>query len=449
MTDDHRAALITWLSRQTGAAVAITDMALLSGGAIQQNWRLDVTVDGAAQSWVLRCDAAATLAASRGRDQEFALLRAAHAEGVAVPDPLFLCSDLSVLGAPFFVMRRVEGSAAGHRLVRSETLGGGRAVLVSELGRQLARIHRITPPRADLAFLGTPHTDPCQRFVSEMRAALDSDPTPRPVLEWGLSDLERTALAPGEIVLCHNDFRTGNYMVTETALTGILDWEFAAWGDRAEDIGWFCARCWRFGSAYEAGGIGAREDFLAAYAAESGQTVSAEAVAWWERAAAIRWAVIAAAQAQRHISGKDPSLELALTGHIVPELEMDVLRAMPAPPTGSAEADGPTLPHAAMELPDAPDLLEMARVTLLSDIVPALSGDAKFRALMVANAMAIAQRRITDGRGLDALAAAADLRALARAIRGGLDDDGTHALLWRHVRARCAVSAPKALQASR
>ena len=46
---------------------------------------------------------------------------------------------------------------------------------------------------------------------------------------------------------------------------------------------------------------------------------------WWELAATIRWAVVAADQGGRHLAG-DTSLELALTSHIVPELEMDVLR---------------------------------------------------------------------------------------------------------------------------
>eukprot|EP01035_Chromulina_nebulosa_P049233 gene49233-66860_t len=42
-------------------------------------------------------------------------------------------------------------------------------------------------------------------------------------------------------------------MVNATGLTGILDWEFAAWGDPHEDIGWLCARCWRFGGPGEVG----------------------------------------------------------------------------------------------------------------------------------------------------------------------------------------------------
>jgi hypothetical protein len=42
--------------------------------------------------------------------------------------------------------------------------------------------------------------------------------------------------------------------------------------------------------------------------------------------ATLRWAIIAQQQAQRHLSGEEPSLELALTGTRVPELELDILR---------------------------------------------------------------------------------------------------------------------------
>ncbi len=325
---DNRAALAAWLSEAAGAPVEIEAMALLSGGAIQQNWRLDARVDGVPAAWVLRTDAAATLSHSRSRLEEFALLRAAHAAGVTVAEPLFLCADGTVTGAPFFVMRRVEGIAAGHRVVRSETLGGGRIVLTEALGRELARIHTMRPPRGDLAFLAPPAEDPCLRFVADMRSHLDGGLTPRPALEWGLRHLELTRLPARATVLCHNDFRTGNIMVADAGITAILDWEFAAWGDPHEDIGWFCAPCWRFGGPGEAGGIGPREIFVAAYEAASGRIVDPVRVAWWEIAALIRWAVIAIAQAERHVSEREPSLELALTGHIVPELELQMLQAV-------------------------------------------------------------------------------------------------------------------------
>jgi hypothetical protein len=39
----------------------------------------------------------------------------------------------------------------------------------------------------------------------------------------------------------------------------------------------------------------------------------------------VRWAMIALQQAQRHLSGSEPSLELALTGRIVAELEYEIM----------------------------------------------------------------------------------------------------------------------------
>jgi len=93
-----------------------------------------------------------------------------------------------------------------------------------------------------------------------------------------------------------------------------------------EDIGWFCARCWRFGAvAREAGGIGARDDFYRGYESVSGKPLDREQARYWEVMAHMNWAVIAIQQAERHVSGEETSLLLALTGHIVPELEYEIL----------------------------------------------------------------------------------------------------------------------------
>lgn len=327
MDEARRAAIEGFCRAVTGdASLRITAASLLSGGAIQQNWALDVVHRGTPESWVLRTDNAATLAVSLPRAAEYALLRAARAAGVTVPEPLFLCEDAAIAGAPFFVMRRVGGIAAGHRVVKSETLGGGREALARSLGRELARIHSIAPPREDLRFLGAVPADAALAFVAAQRSALDRQREARPALEWGLRHLERTAPSPVPARLTHNDFRTGNIMVDEGGITAVLDWEFAGWGDPAADLGWLCARCWRFGSvAQEAGGIGPRAALYAGYGGADDSRVR-----WWELAAHIRWASIAIDQAERHISGVERNLELALTGHIVPELELEILRMVEA-----------------------------------------------------------------------------------------------------------------------
>ena len=326
--DDRRAALAAWLRQAAGAgSLEILAMDKLSGGAIQENWLVIVEVDGEARTWVLRTDAPSGVSTSHGRVQEFALLKAAHEAGVTVPEPLFLNTDPALLGKPFYVMTRIAGRAEGHILTRDPALAGeGGNRLVTRLGAELARIHSIRPPRGGLDFLPLPDGSPALHRVATYRAYLDELPEPNPALEYALRWLQRHAPETPELVLCHSDFRTGNYMVDGGELTGILDWEFASWSDPMEDIAWFCYRYWRFGAEdREAGGIGEREAFYRGYEAESGRAVDRDVIPYWEVMAAVRWAVIALQQGERHLSGGEESLELALTGLRTPEMELDAL----------------------------------------------------------------------------------------------------------------------------
>jgi aminoglycoside phosphotransferase (APT) family kinase protein len=248
-----------------------------------------------------------------------------------VAEPLWLCEDPAVLGQPFYVMRRVAGEAAGHRVVADTHLGGDRPALAERLGGELSRLHTITPPRSDLPFLNLPKPNAARGAVTTCRGYLDALGEPQPGLEWGLRWCEIHAPPPGDIVLVHQDFRTGNYMLDGNGLTAILDWEFAAWGDPMSDLGWFCAKCWRYNRKdLEAGGIATREPFYRGYEAESGRRVDPERVAYWELLAHIRWAAIALQQGRRTAPGGEASLELALTGRLFPpELEQAVLAATP------------------------------------------------------------------------------------------------------------------------
>ena len=138
-------ALAQWLRDATRAnSVAIERYARLSGGAIQDNWSLDVVIDGGAlhgeHRYVLRTDAPSTVASSLTRAQEFAVLRVAHAAGVATPEPLLLCTDPRVLGRTFFVMERLAGVAQAHRLTREPALVPDAKALVRSLGANLARM---------------------------------------------------------------------------------------------------------------------------------------------------------------------------------------------------------------------------------------------------------------------------------------------------------------------
>ena len=132
------------------------------------------------------------------------------------------------------------------------------------------------------------------------------------------------------------------------------------------------------------------------------------------------------------------------------------------------------------DISDALDLIATARDALLNDLLPNLQKDQRYIALMIANALAIAQREqrsgmevtrneigrlvnlLTDG-GIEAAPSGGDdaaselsvlRRTLCSAIRhGGFDDASHSAALAAHLDRTSAdwlaISNPKALQADR
>jgi aminoglycoside phosphotransferase (APT) family kinase protein len=452
--------LAAWLRDAFAAeAVEIVALAPLAGGAIQDNRGLEAVFSGGPlagpQSLVLRLDAASQLPISHARVAEFHLMRAARAAGVTAPEALTVCATADVLGRPFLVMRRAPGSAEPRAL----TAAGPRPGLAHALGRELARLHAIRPPRPDLDFLAPPPADPARAELVLLRQLLDGLGAAVPALEWGLNRLEATAPAPAAAALCHRDFRTGNYLVADGRPTAILDWEFAGWGDPAADLAWLCAPCWRFARPdLAAGGVGSRADLLAGYATLAAPPDAAR-LRWWEAAATARWAVIALLQAAR----PKPSLELALTAHLVPELLLDLLEqtrpsraaATPEPPAGpSAEPSAPAAGDA-----EAARLLALARETLKAEALPHLPPDRLYPARMALTALGVAARRAAGGAARRAAALAtlapfapgsADLAdaeaAIARRLRAepGFAGAALHAALRSATRAACAEANPKA-----
>jgi aminoglycoside phosphotransferase (APT) family kinase protein len=454
----------------------ITGLAPLAGGSIQENWGLDAQFSGGsldgAQRLVLRAAGNTGVPSSLDRLQEFAVLKAAFAAGVTVPEPLFASADPSIFGKPFFVMRRAKGTAAAHRVTRDQSLDPVLPEIAERLGRELARIHSICPPRADLDFL-TPYqkSGPADQ-IAGFRDYLDVHPSPRPVLEFGIRWLEtHTPPAAAEPVLCHHDFRTGNYLLDGAELTGILDWEFAGWGDRHEDIGWFCSAGWRFARLdREAGGIADRGPFYRGYENESGRSIDPVRVHFWEVLASVRWAVIALQQSDRHLLGGERSLDLALTGRRASECELTILTLLDTGPEPGASAarsltlrvpaltrgsrgteewglggaECPASTQAVYDLPRGPNLLALARDVLVSDLLPLLPAERHLDARLVANCIAIAEREAEHGRHA-AEAAAHELAALYEpltdpansgdhaqgASRGDRGEDGHEALLLR------------------
>jgi aminoglycoside phosphotransferase (APT) family kinase protein len=394
--------LARFLAEASGARnVGLTEPELLAGGAIQENWGFRARFVGGPlagdHELVLRTDAPTGVPSSLGRVAEFAVLKAVFAAGVRVPEPLWASCDPSVMAKPFLVMRRVAGTAQGRQITADPALEPDLPAIAARLGQELARLQRVRP-RPDLGFL---QVIDAPRHIASFRAYLDHHPQPRPVLEWAAWWLEAHLPEPAAPVLCHRDFRTGNYMLDGAELTGILDWEFAGWGDPDEDIGWFCCKGWRFARLdREAGGIAGRAAFYTGYESAAGRRLDPERVFFWEVLANLRWAVIALQQSDRVLVGGARDLSTAIIGRRATECELELLMLLdPDRPRASCPHAGgtPAVPVPVRDLPGGTALLALGRELLLDDLLPLVPPERQRELRLLATAIAIAERESIAG----------------------------------------------------
>lgn len=325
--DDLRARLADFLARQAGAPATVGAAAPLAGGASRETWRIDAEVGGARYALVLRMDQASSMNPDAlDRPAEFALLERAVAAGVLAPRPRWLDPDGRALGRPFLLMDRIEGESIGPRVLRRPELAEARARMPQQMAEQLARIHAVDLAGLDALPRPPAGLSPAGHALAQARALIDALGVASPALEFGMRWLEQHAPECPRPTLVHGDFRVGNLIVGPEGLRAVIDWEFAHIGDPAEDLAWPCVRDWRFGNdALRVGGLGELEPFLAAYTAASGRAVDPQALRYWEVMGNLRWAATCRSQAQRHLSGADPSVEYASLGRRAAEMELEFL----------------------------------------------------------------------------------------------------------------------------
>ena len=318
------------LRRHLDPRAEVVDLERLSGGASRETWSFDVVgIDGGRVPLILRRDptGGGTLDTSTTtRRDEYDLVRAAAAAGVAVPPLRFPLEPDDELGDGF-VMDRVAGETLGRRIVESDELSTARTLVAAQCGAILARIHAIPLDAVPLTApsAGATATD---SQLDQFERLLDGFGVARPVLELALRWLRDDAPPPGRVSVVHGDFRVGNLIVGPDGVRAVLDWELAHVGDPVEDIGWLCVRSWRFGGSGRVGGVGDLEDLLDAYHRESGERIDPEDVRYWEVFGNLRWAVICLVQAFQHLRGPRRSVELAAIGRRVCEVEHDLMELL-------------------------------------------------------------------------------------------------------------------------
>src|SRR3954464_1807190 len=281
----------------------VSEPVLLAGGASKEAWAVDA--DGE-KLLVRRAAVGVIHKHTLSLEAEFAVLEAAYEADVKVPRPITYIPDLP--GREAFVKERLEGDTIGRRIVRKDELEHARFLLPVQMAEELAKIHGI--PRDRLPFLEEARLE---RMVEEF----DEVGEPRPAIELGLWWLREHRPPARDPVVVHGDYRIGNLVVDARGLVGVLDWEFAHLDDPVRALAFSLARAWRFGvPAKRLGGVGQVEPYLTRYNELTGFDVEPFELDYWELAGNVGWAIGCLTQMQRHLSGQDRSVELAVLGRL-------------------------------------------------------------------------------------------------------------------------------------
>jgi aminoglycoside phosphotransferase (APT) family kinase protein len=269
-----------------------------------------VVTDGVDRWVVRRPPLGHVLATAHDMGREYRVISALFPTGYPVPETVLSCVDPDVIGAPFYVMRFVEGEvyrdpaqldAIGPDAVRA---------LILDLVDRLADLHAVRPDDVGLADFGRPDGYN-ERQVRRWRKQLDlSHSRDLPEL-FALYD--RLAAAPPPVrqgTIVHGDYRIDNAVAVGTSIRGVLDWEMSTLGDPLSDVALLLLYSGREAavsgreavvSGREAVAAGNRttlsvpghprlDEIIARYAERSGRDVSD--LRWYRAMAAFKLAVI-------------------------------------------------------------------------------------------------------------------------------------------------------------
>ena len=212
-----------------------------SGGASNWTYLLRYGADEGVDLVLRRPPAGTKAKSAHDMGREYRIQTALRPAYPYVPAMVGLCEDETLLGAPFYVMRRIPGPIPRKELPPGYdwTVERTRALCESVVDR-LVELHRVDVDSTGLAALGKGPGYPrrqvegwSQRYE---KARTWNVPSFRRVRAWLA---ERTPDDAGR-GLIHNDYRLDNLVLAEddpTRIVGVLDWEMATVGDPLMDLG--------------------------------------------------------------------------------------------------------------------------------------------------------------------------------------------------------------------
>jgi aminoglycoside phosphotransferase (APT) family kinase protein len=170
-------------------------------------------------------------------NREYRVIRALHAQGFPVAEPLLYCDDDSVAGTAFYLMSFVDG-----RVFWEPQMPGSnpaeRAAVYDAMNATIARLHAFEPARIGLGDFGRGENyvmRQVERWSKQYRASeTEKIEEMERLIEW----LPKHIPPAGSVRLVHGDYRLDNLIVARERpeIIAVLDWELSTLGDPLADF---------------------------------------------------------------------------------------------------------------------------------------------------------------------------------------------------------------------
>jgi aminoglycoside phosphotransferase (APT) family kinase protein len=230
--------------------------------------------------------------------------------GVPLPNPILVCDDKEVIGAPFYLMDPVAGLVVRERLPEEIDEAGAERLGLDMLD-VLAKIHAVDWRAAGLEDFGNPGAY-AERQLGRMsklweRARFRDLPEVEGLAEWLAVNVPKAS----ESAVVHGDYKIDNVIVaTDGRVRAVVDWELSTIGDPLADLGWL-AYYWiddaaeiewpRMPAATLAAGFPTRSELISHY--RERREAPAAAVSWYAALAGWKCAVMLEGSYRRYVEG--------------------------------------------------------------------------------------------------------------------------------------------------
>jgi len=170
-------------------------------------------------------------------DREFRVIRALHAQGFPVAEPVMYCADEGVTGTPFYVMGFVEG-----RVFWNPEMPGSnpaeRTAVYDAMNATLARLHSFDPAGIGLADFGRGENYVARQVDRWSKQYRASETEKIEEMERLIAWLPAHIPPAGPVRLVHGDYRLDNmiFHAAEPTVLAVLDWELSTLGDPLADF---------------------------------------------------------------------------------------------------------------------------------------------------------------------------------------------------------------------